>query len=183
MQQHIHGDYVITGIKNAFNSKTSWWISKRDHTIACYCFSTNTPPSSKPSSPLTPDTSVLADIKAAFGYGPDYNIVRWETAYERDQGLSTIAHTDLTLEEALSIFADEIKQYPSVEVQSGESAICIGGRDADVSTPEWLCLQKQAKAKGVTVGNNELTYQLQNIDGYINMYEDYLSIHSERGKK
>lgn len=182
MQQHIHGDYVITGIKNAFNSKTSWWISKKDHTIACYCFSTDTALSSKASSPIAPDSSVLADIKAVFGYGPDYSIVRWETAYERDQGLSTIAHTDLTLEEALSIFADEIKQYPSVEVRARESAICIGGRDADVSAPEWLCLQVPNKAKDECTGKNELMYQLQNIDGYIEMYEEFLSRHSGKGK-
>lgn len=34
----IYGDYVITGIRNAFNSKTSYWLSKRDCAKAVYCF-------------------------------------------------------------------------------------------------------------------------------------------------
>ena len=34
-------EYVITGLSNAFNRKTSWWISKAGYTLAVYCFSAN----------------------------------------------------------------------------------------------------------------------------------------------
>lgn len=33
--------YVITGIQNAFNSQTSYWISKEGYTFSLYCFSLN----------------------------------------------------------------------------------------------------------------------------------------------
>lgn len=35
---HIFGDYAISPVKNAFNDKTSYWISKRGFTDAYYCF-------------------------------------------------------------------------------------------------------------------------------------------------
>lgn len=35
----MYGDYVLTGIPNAFNNKTSYWISKKDFAVALYCFS------------------------------------------------------------------------------------------------------------------------------------------------
>ena len=38
---YIKGEYVITGLSNAFNRKTSWWISKAGHTFAVYCFSSS----------------------------------------------------------------------------------------------------------------------------------------------
>ena len=37
---YIFGEYVLTPIPNAFNGKTGWWLSKRDHTLSVYCFST-----------------------------------------------------------------------------------------------------------------------------------------------
>lgn len=37
-KQIIVGDYVFTACKNAFNSKTSYWISKKDHWLAVYAF-------------------------------------------------------------------------------------------------------------------------------------------------
>lgn len=36
---YIFGDYVLTPIKNAFNNKTSYWLSKKGCTKAIYCFS------------------------------------------------------------------------------------------------------------------------------------------------
>jgi len=39
-KQFIYGEYVLTGTKNAFNHKTSWWMSKRNCLRAVYCFST-----------------------------------------------------------------------------------------------------------------------------------------------
>ena len=33
---------IITPCKNAFNEKTSWWLSKRDYTIAMYAFTADT---------------------------------------------------------------------------------------------------------------------------------------------
>ena len=36
-----HGNqYVLSGIKNAFNRKTGWWLTKKGCTLAHYCFST-----------------------------------------------------------------------------------------------------------------------------------------------
>ena len=37
-KQIIVGDYVFTPCKNAFNNKTSYWVSKKDHTISVYAF-------------------------------------------------------------------------------------------------------------------------------------------------
>lgn len=36
----VFGDYVLSGCKNAFNGKMSWWLSKKGYTTAMYCFST-----------------------------------------------------------------------------------------------------------------------------------------------
>lgn len=38
IRQVIHGEYVATPIKNAFNGKTSYWLSKSGCTIAIYMF-------------------------------------------------------------------------------------------------------------------------------------------------
>lgn len=35
-RQHIKGDYVLAPVKNAFNDRTSYWISKRGYTNALY---------------------------------------------------------------------------------------------------------------------------------------------------
>lgn len=35
----IFGDYVLTPCKNAFNDKTSFWLTKKGMTCAMYCFS------------------------------------------------------------------------------------------------------------------------------------------------
>ena len=35
---YICGDYVLTGINNAFNDKRGFWISKKDCTKSFYCF-------------------------------------------------------------------------------------------------------------------------------------------------
>lgn len=40
--EYIKGDYAICGVKNAFNNKTSFWISKRDMMFSTYCFSATT---------------------------------------------------------------------------------------------------------------------------------------------
>lgn len=40
-EHHVFDEnYVLTAIPNAFNGKTGWWLSKRDHTLSMYCFST-----------------------------------------------------------------------------------------------------------------------------------------------
>lgn len=41
-KHYILGDYVFTGIKNAFNNHTSFWMSKNGYTTAVYCFSADT---------------------------------------------------------------------------------------------------------------------------------------------
>lgn len=38
LKQIIYGEYVATPIKNAFNNKTAYWLSKKDCTIAVYMF-------------------------------------------------------------------------------------------------------------------------------------------------
>lgn len=40
-RHRIYGDYVVSPINNAFNSKMSWWITKKGCTLAQYCFSTD----------------------------------------------------------------------------------------------------------------------------------------------
>lgn len=35
----VIGDYVFTPIKNQFNDKTAYWLSKKNYAFAVYCFS------------------------------------------------------------------------------------------------------------------------------------------------
>lgn len=35
---YIYGEYVLTPCQNAFNSKKSYWLSKKDFMLAVYCF-------------------------------------------------------------------------------------------------------------------------------------------------
>lgn len=37
-KQIIKGDYVFTPCQNAFNTHTSYWLSKEGYTVALYCF-------------------------------------------------------------------------------------------------------------------------------------------------
>ena len=39
MMKYTNGDYVITGVQNAFNDKISFWISKKGSVLSFYCFS------------------------------------------------------------------------------------------------------------------------------------------------
>ena len=41
-EPRILGDYVFSPARNAFNEKTSWWISKRGYVVARYCFTAGT---------------------------------------------------------------------------------------------------------------------------------------------
>lgn len=38
----FYGDYVFSPCQNAFNGKTSWWLSKKNCTRALYCFTAET---------------------------------------------------------------------------------------------------------------------------------------------
>ena len=38
LKQIIFGDYVLTPIKNAFNKKHSYWVSKKGCTLSLYMF-------------------------------------------------------------------------------------------------------------------------------------------------
>lgn len=38
LRQVIDGEYVATPIKNAFNNKTAYWMTKKDYTVAVYMF-------------------------------------------------------------------------------------------------------------------------------------------------
>lgn len=42
LEPRVSGDYVFTPCQNAFNGKTSWWLSKKDCTVAIYCFTAGT---------------------------------------------------------------------------------------------------------------------------------------------
>jgi hypothetical protein len=37
-KQIVRGNYVLTPCKNAYNNKTSYWMSAKDCTISVYCF-------------------------------------------------------------------------------------------------------------------------------------------------
>lgn len=37
----IDNTYVLSCLKNAFNDKKSYWLSKKNYTLAVYCFSSN----------------------------------------------------------------------------------------------------------------------------------------------
>lgn len=39
MKHYIFGDFVFTSIPNAFNSKLSFWLTKKGCIKALYCFS------------------------------------------------------------------------------------------------------------------------------------------------
>ena len=36
--RYVFGDYVFVPVLNAFNNKTSWWLSKKGFAQALYCF-------------------------------------------------------------------------------------------------------------------------------------------------
>lgn len=38
LRQVVDGEYVATPIKNAFNDKTAYWMTKKDYTVAVYMF-------------------------------------------------------------------------------------------------------------------------------------------------
>lgn len=47
LKQITIGEYVLTPIKNAFNDKWSYWISKKGYTLALYVFSVDSSMSRK----------------------------------------------------------------------------------------------------------------------------------------
>lgn len=42
-EHRIVGDYVLTPVHNAFNKKTSWWLTKKGYALALYCFTGTDP--------------------------------------------------------------------------------------------------------------------------------------------
>lgn len=42
-EHRIIREYVLTPIQNAFNGKTSWWLTKKGHVLALYCFTGTDP--------------------------------------------------------------------------------------------------------------------------------------------
>ena len=40
-ERRVFGSYVLTPVKNEFNSNVSWWLSKRGFAVARYCFTTS----------------------------------------------------------------------------------------------------------------------------------------------
>ena len=59
-KQIIVGEYVFTPCKNAFNNKTSYWVSKKDHWLAVYAF---TPMSSGNLKEMTSENSLQSYIR------------------------------------------------------------------------------------------------------------------------
>ena len=47
LKQITIGEYVLTPVKNAFNNKCSYWISKKGYTLALYVFSVDSSMSRK----------------------------------------------------------------------------------------------------------------------------------------
>lgn len=43
LNYYHNGDYIISGLPNAFNGRTSYWISKKGYTTAAYCFTADRP--------------------------------------------------------------------------------------------------------------------------------------------
>ncbi len=37
-EKYVNGDYVLAPVKNAFNDRTSYWISKKGYLVAYYAF-------------------------------------------------------------------------------------------------------------------------------------------------
>lgn len=35
---YIYGDYALTSVRNAWNDKMSYWLSKKGCTVSVYCF-------------------------------------------------------------------------------------------------------------------------------------------------
>lgn len=92
--------------------------------------------------PNNPDSNIVAYVKQTFGDDTNYSVKAWPSPFERDQGFSVYLEDNISLDEAMSIFAKAILNNSSVEVvyidNDKEIAICIGGRDADVNIPEWV---------------------------------------------
>lgn len=92
-----------------------------------------------------PGQDAVERVKAAFGAGNDYGVKVWASHYDRDQGISEYVATDVPLEQAMDVFAKAITQNASAEIvcttDEEETAICIGGTEADVQTPTWVCLK------------------------------------------
>ena len=63
----IKGDYAICAVKNAFNGKTSYWVSKKGYTVSFYCFSEES----------------KSDTRHKLTEGLDSYIDLFETAYKR----------------------------------------------------------------------------------------------------
>ena len=58
-KQIVVGDYVFTPCQNAFNSKISYWISKRDSMVSFYAF---TPMNSSDLKAMTKDDALNSFI-------------------------------------------------------------------------------------------------------------------------
>lgn len=88
------------------------------------------------------EANIVTYIKQTFGDNTNYSVKAWLSPFERDQGLSTYLEVDVSFEKAMMTFAEAILTSSSVEVvyvnDNEETAICIGGRDVDVSIPKWV---------------------------------------------
>jgi len=58
----VIGDYVFTPIKNQFNDKTAYWLSKKYYTYALYCFTVSSTNDLK----MLDDNRVLDSYKKYF---------------------------------------------------------------------------------------------------------------------
>jgi len=82
MKHNVFGDYVLTAIPNAFNKKTSWWLSKKNCTAAMYCFTT----SGSEHQQILESKSHIENIQSYIGcyemrFGDKQNVVKKENPY------------------------------------------------------------------------------------------------------
>lgn len=105
----VYGDYVLTGIPNAFNNKTSFWISKKGFTVSLYCFSAES---------LRDLNEHLDNIKAYISYFDNTvnSKKREDRSYSREQLLDVI--------QSYAMMIQRNKDYPTVLIDDLEKSVC-----------------------------------------------------------
>ena len=77
----VVGDYVFTPIKNQYNDKTAYWLSKKWYALAVYCFTVSS----------TNDLKMLEDTKVLDSYIKyfDSRVNSKESAYDDSCNIRT----------------------------------------------------------------------------------------------
>ncbi len=103
-KEYVFGEYVFTPCKNAFNDKTSYWISKDGYTISSYAF---TP---------TSQHDLEEQIKEKNQYISlfDARIERLNAGYEKEQ--ETIKHKGLSVFQMLDMSTGHITKETNAKL-------------------------------------------------------------------